>query len=108
MESQIFVFENMKDIDVIGCIWLKIVCRMYTIVTIMNYIRFYIFFLESKSICSRVKFCYTDKFCKNSIPLRNHPQNEFKRKNQDFNVPLLIFIISKKNWMWMEVFFISL
>jgi hypothetical protein len=108
MESQIFLFENMKDIDAIGCIWLKIVCRLYIIVTIMNYIRFYIFFVKSKSICSRVKFCYTDKFCKNSIPFGNHPWDEFKRKNQDFNVPLLTFIGSKKKWMWTEVFLISL
>jgi hypothetical protein len=68
---------------------------MYTIVTIMNYIRFYIFFVESKSICSRVYFCYTDKFCKNSVPFGNHPRDEFKRKNQDLNVPLLIFIVFK-------------
>ncbi len=36
-----------------------------------------------------------DKFCKNNIPFGNHPRNEFKRKNQDLNVPLLIFIVSK-------------
>jgi hypothetical protein len=95
MESQIFVFKNMKDIHAIGCIWLIIMCRKYIITTIMNYIRFYIFFVKSKSICSRVQFCYKDKFCKNSIPFGNHPQDEFRRKNQDFNVPLLIFIVSE-------------
>jgi hypothetical protein len=45
MESQIFVFENMKDIDAIGCIWLRIVCKKYIIVTIMNY-KFYIYFCK--------------------------------------------------------------
>lgn len=93
MESQIFVFENMKDIDAIGCILLRIACRKYIIVIIMNYIRF--LFVESKSICSRVQFCYKDKFWENSIPFGNHPWNEFKRKNKDFNVPLFIFIVSK-------------
>jgi hypothetical protein len=45
----------------------------------MNYIRFYIFFVKSKSICSRVQFCYKDKFYKNSIPFGDHLQDEEKK-----------------------------
>jgi len=39
------MFENMKDINAIGCVWLRIMCKKYKIVVIVgNFINFYISF----------------------------------------------------------------